>query len=72
MVRLAPISRREFIRRMLALGFDGPFAGGKHEFLIRDERRLILPNPHQGEISVALLTRLLRQAGVTREQWERA
>ncbi|WP_084032039.1 type II toxin-antitoxin system HicA family toxin [Desulfonatronum lacustre] len=72
MVRLAPISRREFIRRMLALGFDGPFAGGNHEFLIRDERRLILPNPHQGEISVALLTRLLRQAGVTREQWERA
>jgi predicted RNA binding protein YcfA (HicA-like mRNA interferase family) len=71
MVRLTPISRREFIRRMLALGFDGPYAGGKHEFLIRDERRLILPNPHQGEISVALLTRLLRQAGVAREQWER-
>ena len=72
MVRLTPISRREFIRRMLALGFDGPYAGGKHEFLIRDERRLILPNPHQGEISIALLTRLLRQAGVAREQWELA
>ena len=72
MVRMTPISRREFIRRMLALGFDGPYAGGKHEFLIRNEQRLILPNPHQGEISVALLTRLLRQAGVAREQWELA
>ncbi len=70
MVRLGPISRREFIRRMLKLGFDGPYIGGKHEFLLRNTRRLILPNPHQGEISVDLLSRLLRQANVSRQEWE--
>jgi hypothetical protein len=32
-------------------------------------RRLILPNPHRAEIEPDLLARLLRQAGVTREQW---
>jgi hypothetical protein len=69
--RLTPISRREFIRRMLFLGFDGPFSGGRHEFLLRADRRLILPNPHRGDISVDLLARLLDEAGVTREEWEK-
>jgi predicted RNA binding protein YcfA (HicA-like mRNA interferase family) len=41
--RLAPVSRREFIRRLLRLGFDGPFSGGRHEFLVRNEIRQILP-----------------------------
>jgi hypothetical protein len=30
---------------------------------------MILPNPHEGEIGVGFLTRLLRQAGVSREEW---
>ena len=68
--RLTPLLRREFIRRMLRLGFDGPFSGGRHEFLLRDDRRLILPNPHRGDISVDLLARLLDEAGVTRQEWE--
>lgn len=70
--RLVPISRREFIRRMLRLGFDGPFSGGRHEFLLRADRRLILPNPHRGDISADLLARLLDEAGVTRQEWERS
>jgi len=70
MPRLVPVSRRELIRRLVALGFDGPYTGGRHEFLLRGDMRLILPNPHRGEISVDLLTRLLRQARITREEWE--
>jgi hypothetical protein len=30
---------------------------------------VIIPNPHEGDISVGLLARLLRQAGVSREEW---
>ena len=66
---LSPSSRRELIRRLGRLGFDGPFTGGRHEFMVRGERRLILPNPHRGEIGVDLLARLLRQAGIEREDW---
>ncbi len=72
MSRLAPVSRREFVRRLRALGFAGPYVGGRHEFMLKEERRLILPNPHRGDISVALLLRLLEQAGVTRDEWESA
>jgi len=68
--RLAPVSRPELIRRLRLLGFEGPFIGGRHEFMLRGTPRLILPNPHRSDIGVDLLTQLLRQAGVTREEWE--
>jgi hypothetical protein len=45
-------------------------AGGRHEFMLRGDRRLILPNPHREEIGVALLTRILQRAGITREEWQ--
>ena len=70
MVRLAPVPRNELIRRLRLLGFDGPFLGGRHEFMVRGTRRLILPNPHRSAIGVDLLSRLLRQADVTRQAWE--
>jgi hypothetical protein len=31
---------------------------------------LTIPNPHQGEIGRELLARILRQAGISREEWE--
>ncbi len=70
MPKLTPVSRREFIHRLHKLGFEGPFSGGRHQFMLRETRRLILPNPHRGDIGVALLTRLLRQADVSRKEWE--
>lgn len=70
MARLNPVSRTEFIRRLKELGFTGPYSGGRHQFMLHQTRRLILPNPHRGDISPDLLSRLLRQAGVSREEWE--
>lgn len=70
MEKIVPVSRRELIRRLSLLGFHGPYPGGRHEFLLRHNRRLILPNPHRGDISVDLLIRLLKQANVSRDEWE--
>ncbi|HRK22918.1 MAG TPA: type II toxin-antitoxin system HicA family toxin [Fimbriimonadaceae bacterium] len=72
MPRFGPISRRDLISTMRILGFDGPLAGGNHEYMVRDNRRVFIPNPHGGEISVSLLARVLRQAGITRSEWEDA
>ncbi|HKH50050.1 MAG TPA: type II toxin-antitoxin system HicA family toxin [Thermoanaerobaculia bacterium] len=69
MSRLSPISRRELVQRLRELGFEGPFIGGRHEFMVRGSVRLILPNPHRQEISTDLLSRILRQAGIEREEW---
>jgi len=68
---MKPVSRKELIRRLKQLGFDGPFAGGKHSFLIRGSKRLILPNQHQGDVGVGLLNRILKQAGVSEEEWNK-
>jgi len=67
--RLRPVSRRELVARLKALGFSGPYTGGRHQFMVRGSIRLILPNPHRGEIGVDLLKRILRQAGIEEEEW---
>jgi hypothetical protein len=67
---LTPVNRPTLIRRLRQLSFEGPFTGGRHQFMLGRGRRLILPNPHSGDIGVALLSRILAQAGVSREEWE--
>jgi predicted RNA binding protein YcfA (HicA-like mRNA interferase family) len=70
MPRLTPISRHDLIQRLVILGFEGPYAGGRHQFMVRGDRRLILPNPHRKDIGTDLLARLLRQAGISHEEWQ--
>lgn len=69
MPRLAPISWRELVKRLRQLGFDGPFEGGKHPYMIKGNIVITLPNPHRRDVSVDLLRRLLRQARVSRKEW---
>lgn len=71
MPKLKPISWKEFVRRMRKLGFEGPYFGGKHPKMQRGKLTLIIPNKHEKEISPGFLKRLLRQAGVTAEEWEK-
>ncbi len=65
------IKRKDFIRALKDAGFEGPHSGGKHEFMVKGNLRLTLPNPHQGEIGRDLLSRILKQAGISREEWEK-
>lgn len=71
MPKMGPVSRRDFLRRMNMLGFQGPFSGGKHQFLVRGDVRLAIPNPHQGDIGPGLLKRILNESGISRGEWER-
>lgn len=71
MPAFGPISRRDLFRHLRQLGFDGPYSGGKHEFVVRGNVTLRVPNPHRGDIGRELLSRILKQAGITRDEWER-
>ncbi len=66
-----PVSRRQLVTALRRLGFQGPYSGGKHEFMVRRDRVLTIPNPHRGDIGIELLAVVLRQAGVSRKEWER-
>ena len=70
MSKLVPVDWRTFVKRLQELGFEGPYSGGKHPFIMR-RRDLVLtiPNPHKGTIGVDLLTRILKQARISREEW---
>lgn len=69
MTKLVPIKRNDFIKKLKKLGFEGPYSGGKHQFMIRGDTRLTLPNPHRKDIGIDLLKRILLQAGINREEW---
>lgn len=66
------IQRRELIQRFRSLGFSGPFSGGRHQFMIRGPLKIRIPNPHgSGDIEICLVNEILRQAGISREDWEK-
>jgi predicted RNA binding protein YcfA (HicA-like mRNA interferase family) len=71
MPSFGPIKRKMLIHYLVELGFEGPYSGGRHEYMVRGQVRLAIPNPHQGDISRDLLARILRQAGIDRDEWER-
>ena len=69
---LKSISWRELVRKLRRLGFDGPYAGGRHLFMVRGALKLRIPNPHRQDISKHLLAEILRQAGISVHEWNAA
>ncbi len=75
MSRWTPCKRREFVRRLRTMGFDGPFSGARHQFLVYQQKRLTIPSNE--EYSVPQLRMMLREAStiinkeITLEQWNR-
>jgi predicted RNA binding protein YcfA (HicA-like mRNA interferase family) len=72
--KLLPVARNELIRRLRKLGFEGPYPGSGHAYMVRelaDERVYVsIPNPHHGkDIGVKLLFRVLHEGGISREEW---
>ena len=75
MSRWTPCKRRDFIRKLRSLGFDGPFFGTRHSFMVWRTYRLAIPS--NAEYSVAQLRMLLSEVEamlgrpVSLEEWER-
>jgi len=69
MSKLTPVSWKKLVSRMQYLGFEGPYTGGRHPQMRRGNLTVIIPNPHKGDIGADLLRRILRQAGISREEW---
>jgi predicted RNA binding protein YcfA (HicA-like mRNA interferase family) len=70
MPKIGLLSFAELVRKLKSFGFDGPHSGGKHLFMIKNQLRLTLPNPHKEKIGVDLIRRLMRQGGISRKEWE--
>ncbi|MBU1613920.1 type II toxin-antitoxin system HicA family toxin [bacterium] len=50
MAKLSPISWTKFVQRLHRLGFEGPYQGGKHPFMVKGDLLLTIPNPASFQI----------------------
>jgi len=71
MPSIGPIKRKDLVYYLRLLGFEGPFPGAKHQVFIKGSIRIRIPNPHGSDIGTSLLLRILKQAGVSRSEWEK-
>ncbi len=71
MPKFGPISRRNLIAFLIKYGFDGPYSGGRHQFMTKGNLRLTIPNPHQADIGIDLLGKILKQAGISKKDWSK-
>ena len=73
MSRWTPCKRRDFVRRLRTLGFEGPYSGTRHQFLVFASHRLAIPT--NDEYSVPQLRMMLREAeeilgrSITVDEW---
>jgi len=59
MSRWAPCKRREFIRKLRKFGFDGPYSGTRHQFMVYGQQRLAIPS--NDEFSVPQLRMMIQE-----------
>jgi hypothetical protein len=74
MNRWLPCKRVLFIKRLRKLGFEGPYSGTKHQFMIYENHRLSIPS--NSEYSIPQLKMMLKQVEsiigitITPDIWE--
>jgi predicted RNA binding protein YcfA (HicA-like mRNA interferase family) len=68
---IGPISRRDLIANFRKLAWSGPHTGSKHAYMSKSGRDQRIPNTHHGDISTPMLREILRQADISRAEWER-
>ena len=73
MSRWTPCKRRDFVRRLRVLGFDGPLTGTRHSFMTYESHRLTIPS--NAEYSVDQLRMMMTEVeailgrSVTLAEW---
>ena len=73
MSRWTPCKRREFIRRLQKLRFEGPYSGTRHQFMVYEQYRLAIPS--NTEYSVPQLRMMVREIEeivgreITADEW---
>ena len=70
MPKFGPIKSKDLIRYLRQLNFTGPFSGGKHQFMVKENLKVRIPNPHKSDIDKNLLNEILKEIGIDKTKWE--
>ncbi len=72
MAKLPKISGKEMCKVLEKLGFEKVFGKGSHvRFAHKDGRRTVVPVHGNEDLGPGLLLEILKQAGLTREDFEK-
>lgn len=73
MPKLTPLKASEVIRKLRALGYDGPVPGGRHAHMVHYAKKKVIPIPTHGnkDVGVGLLRKIIREADTTIEEWQK-
>ena len=71
MPKLVPLKRKVLIKKLQKLGFAGPLAATKHEYMIKGEHKIFIPNPHGKDIGLPLIKRIIQQIGIPKDEFLR-
>jgi len=71
MPKLSPLKPRKVIQKLRKLGYQGPYPGGRHGHMVHGKTGQTIPVPmHQGkDIAVGLIREIIREAGISPEEW---
>lgn len=71
MPKLSPEKPLVVIQKLRRLGYEGPFGGGRHVFMRHPESRIKISVPVHGgrDIPVGTLAAIIKQAGISAEEW---
>ena len=69
MPKFGPVMRKDLIRYLRQLNFTGPFSGGKHQFMVKENLKVKIPNPHKSDIDKNLLNEILKEIGIDKTKW---
>jgi predicted RNA binding protein YcfA (HicA-like mRNA interferase family) len=60
------------MRKLRALGFEGPISGGRHVHMVHHDKKKVIPIPVHGnkDIGLGLLRTIIREAEVSVEEWQ--
>jgi len=71
MVKLVPISGKEFCKILVKLGFEKIYGKGSHvRFKHPDGRRTVVPVHGNEDLGKGLLLSILRQINISKEEFE--
>ena len=73
MSKLRPEKPNLVIRKLKALGYEGPFPGGKHVFMRHPLTKHKIPVPyHKGrDIPKGTIREIIKEFGITVEKWNK-
>ncbi len=75
MSQWTPCKRRDFLRRLRKLSFEGPFSGTRHQFMVYEKHRLAIPS--NAEYSIPQLKMMIQEIEniigrkITIDEWYR-